>query len=392
MASNVRKGLVIAAGAVVFAGSVSVVHLWRKWIQRRSQKLEQRIEDGIGMEQLSILAKSSNVSLRRSAEQLLLDRITRRENFKFVLLCCRSQDEEQVLKACTVLCVILKSVDYRSGGMDTYILNTLADCLVRSMDASSFAKRTSDTSAPERIQRMTLAAIFDFICDSDEKKELLLNETESVSAILNLVQQTRSKEVLRYAMFLLHQMAKCGSAHGYMIQSGAIPVFASLSVSQHGDNVLQKLCFQILVILLNTPGLNVEVFLKQIATQRVLIRAAVSCKSDDGELAYWAIALLHEFAIHSNTKHYLYTMPFLLGNLQKALKSNPAQVQRLILRIISFMALHHDKFKSEVLDNSQLMEHLPVCLASGEPDIVHWGLVLVHDLAVAGSDQDVAGK
>ena len=38
------------------------------------------------------------------------------------------------------------------------------------------------------------------------------------------------------------------------------------------------------------------------------------------------------------------------------------------------------------------MEHLPVCLASGETDVVHWGLVLLHDLAVAGSDQDVAGK
>ncbi len=37
------------------------------------------------------------------------------------------------------------------------------------------------------------------------------------------------------------------------------------------------------------------------------------------------------------------------------------------------------------------MEHLPVCLASGESDVVHWALVLVHDLAVAGSDQEVAG-
>ena len=51
-----------------------------------------------------------------------------------------------------------------------------------------------------------------------------------------------------------------------------------------------------------------------------------------------------------------------------------------------------DQFKSEVLDNAPLMEHLPVCLASGEADVVHWGLVLLHDLAVAGSDQDVAGK
>ncbi len=50
--------------------------------------------------------------------------------------------------------------------MDKSILITLADCLVRTMDANGFAKHSSDASAPERIQRMTLAAIFDFICDS----------------------------------------------------------------------------------------------------------------------------------------------------------------------------------------------------------------------------------
>ena len=52
--------------------------------------------------------------------------------------------------------------------MDLPIITILASCLVRSMDRSSFVKLCDDTSAPERIQRMTLAAIFDFVCDSGE--------------------------------------------------------------------------------------------------------------------------------------------------------------------------------------------------------------------------------
>lgn len=46
MASTFRKALIIATGAAVIAGSVSVIQLWRNWIRHRSRKLEQRIEDG----------------------------------------------------------------------------------------------------------------------------------------------------------------------------------------------------------------------------------------------------------------------------------------------------------------------------------------------------------
>ena len=46
MSINIRKGLVVAAGAFVLAGGVSVYQIWRSWIRRRSRKLEQRIEDG----------------------------------------------------------------------------------------------------------------------------------------------------------------------------------------------------------------------------------------------------------------------------------------------------------------------------------------------------------
>ena len=57
-----------------------------------------------------------------------------------------------------------------------------------------------------------------------------------------------------------------------------------------------------------------------------------------------------------------------------------------------YVCLLSDDFKSDVIDNTVLMQHIPVCLSSGEPEVVHWGMVLLHDLAVSGSEQEIAGK
>ena len=53
-----------------------------------------------------------------------------------------------------------------------------------------------------------------------------------------------------------------------------------------------------------------EMYLNEMVKYRILTRCAVSCKSEDAELAYWAVALLHEFAIHSKYSYNVETEIF----------------------------------------------------------------------------------
>ena len=44
---------------------------------------------------------------------------------------------------------------------------------------------------------------------------------------------------------------------------------------------------------------DTTLYINEIAKQKILVPMVVSCKSEDVEIAFWAVALLHEFAVHS---------------------------------------------------------------------------------------------
>ena len=73
----------------------------------------------------------------------------------------------------------------------------------------------------------------------------------------------------------------------------------------------------------------------------------------------------------------------IIKSLQSVLCSSEAILQRLILRVLSFLCIGNQSFRSNVLHCSSLVARLPVCLASGDNDIVHWAVVLLHDLILS---------
>ncbi|XP_033109780.1 uncharacterized protein LOC117111027 isoform X2 [Anneissia japonica] len=282
-----KNWCILLGSTVIIFGSASCM-LYVRYVLRklkRSRKIEDRIENEISINDLYILTSSPNASLRRSAEQLLLDRITQRPKFAYVLQECYSSDSERAHKGCTVLCVILKS-------------NTMCEKLLK-------------------------------------------------------------KNTLQ-----------------------VIPVMAR---RQTGDIILQKLCLQMLVVLINTLQRETRHGLQQIARCGILIPAVACLKSDDAELVYWAAALIHEFSVADVLRNEICQIPFLIESLQKALQTGgEAPLQRLILRVICFLALHNDHFKLSLINQKGLIERIPVCLASGEKEVIHWSLVLVHDIAMIG--------
>nr|XP_054765634.1 uncharacterized protein LOC129272528 [Lytechinus pictus] len=382
---SVRSFVFILCGTtgVAIAG-FSLVKYLRNWLRHVvSKNLEQKIEDAISNEALSELAKSANVGLRQSAEQLLLDRITKREAFVYVLKACRSKDEQKALQACTALCVILKSVDQRVFQVDLFILQTLLTSLCCSMDRwNNYHTHIPDVDFPDRMQRMMLATIYDLSTDPAFLSKLeQIKCRDLVSVILELLDQSKNKEVQRYSLLLLLQMTMQGKNCASL---DAFRIIGEKSVLHHGDLMLQKICYQLLVTLINAQSTDSSVLIREIGKQDILIPMVVSTKSEDVEVSFWSVALLHEFAVHNVCRKELCELPCLIMNLQVTLMASEAAVQRLILRIFAFLALRNDLFARELIKNKALIGHLPTCLASGNKDVVHWALVLVHDLAMMG--------
>ena len=106
--------------------------------------------------------------------------------------------------------------------------------------------------------------------------------------------------------------------------------------------------------------------------------------SDNSELIYWAVGLIHEFAINNVAVEEICNIPILMKSLHSVLVSSEATQQRLILRVLRYLSSSSQEFRLSVLHYKQLLARLPVCLASGDEDLVTSSLILIHDIAKSG--------
>ncbi|XP_070540296.1 uncharacterized protein [Ptychodera flava] len=388
MASQGKQVVMLASGTVVAVAAAIFVQYARGIIRRKSrEKLEQHIDDYISLEDLGALAlHAPQVNLRRSAEQVVLDRAARPQYFSHILKCClNNDDEESVLKSITVLCVILKNVNFKELPDERKILSVLGTCFMRSIHQQKYKKQCKDVFLKQRVQSRLAGVMFDIICDMDERKMMLIWETEGILAtILNEMQTTESKEVMRYCLFIVHQLCLCDGLVPELVESDCVPIICGMVVNYWGDTVIQRIGLQMLVLIINTQGIDEKKILAEIASHNVVMHAVVCLKSEENVLVYWAVALLHEFAVNEVLRDNICKLPYLMKSLQKALYGGQAGLQRLVLRVICFLALRNEPFKLEVLACNRILSRIPICLSSGDKDVVHWALVLTHDLAMIG--------
>ena len=110
----------------------------------------------------------------------------------------------------------------------------------------------------------------------------------------------------------------------------------------------------------------------------------ISLSVENNELVYWAVGLIHEFSVNNVALEEICGVPILLKSLYSVLVSNDASVQRLVFRVLRYLSDSSEEFKMSVIHHKQLLARLPVCLASGDEDLVSWSLFLVHDIAKTG--------
>ena len=287
---NKRGALWIAAG--IFSGfgtAFCLSELRRRLREKCSREPLSRLEDSIRLADLEILARSSNTSLKKSAEQLLLDRAMKKQNLHFIVNVCYSEDEYQVLKGVTVLGVLVKSTEFKDRLVQHGVLETLAHCLEFSY-SRGYKTLAEMGGLDVRLQKLSSAALFDLLCDEDANKTRLVQANPSVVvAILQLMAKTKSKEVMRWCLFDAHQLTLCETVRQELIISGAVPIVSELLVRNQGDAILIRLCLQMLVTFANASEQDEADILKAIGEYDVFVPTVVSLRAGEHNFFFYIV-------------------------------------------------------------------------------------------------------
>lgn len=386
MATEREKALWLTAGLLSGLGAAFCIGELRKFIREKcTRKPLSKMEDSIRLEDLEVLVRSTSYSLRKSAEQVVLDRAMREQNLDFIVKASYSTDELQILKAVVAVGVLVKNSEKidRDRLIKHGVLESLADSIVKSVQVG-FKELAKMGGYNFRLQRSASESLFHLIYENEAAKIRLTQDNSLVvGVLLKLMTETRNKEIMRWSLFIIHQLSACDSLRSLLIGDGVVPTVSEMLVRNQGDFVLLRTCLHTMVMFVNNNTEEEVVHLKDMAKYDVFRPAVVSLRADDSDLVYWAAGLLHQFAIQDLHKAEICKTPNIIKSLQNALCSSEAILQRLILRVLSFLCVGNQPFRTNVLASSSLLARLPVCLASGDNDIVHWAVVLLHDLILS---------
>lgn len=283
MALDNRKVIWLAAGVLSGLGTAFCIAEFRKFIREKcTRKPLSKMEDSIRLEDLEVLVRSPNYSLRKSAEQVVLDRAMKDHNLDFIVNSCYSTDELQILKAVVALAVLVRNsaerVD-RDKLVEHGVLDSLSHALVQSVQAG-FKELVKMGGYDFRLQRCATESLFHLIYDDDSAKIRLTQSNSSiVGVLLKLISETRNKEVMRWSLFTVHQLSACDSLRPRIVDNGVIPIVSEMLMRNQGDFVLMRTCLHTMVMFVNNNTEDEVAHLKEMAKFDVFRPAVVSLRA-----------------------------------------------------------------------------------------------------------------
>lgn len=290
MASEGKKAFWLGFGLLSGIGVTLCISELRKRIRENysTRQSVAEIQDAIALEDLATLARSPNISLKRSAEQIILERAMKDDNLEFIINACTDPDNElQVLKGVTVVGVLIKSTEFRSKLVAFKVIETLAYCLDYSIDPG-YKDLEATGGRHIKIQRVITSAFFDLICDDDGLKNRLGNATPKIiKSILYLMNTARSKEVIRWSICVTHQLSLCDTIRPKLVEDNVISIAAQVLVRNQGDNILMRLCLQTLVMCANTSEEGEIQALHEMQHYKIIQPTVACLKSGEYEQNIW---------------------------------------------------------------------------------------------------------
>ena len=283
MAFDNKRVLWLAAGLLSGLGTAFCIAELRKLIREKcTRKPFSQMEENIRLEDLEVLVKSSNYSLRKSAEQVVLDRAMKDKNLDFIINACYSENEFQVLKG-VVLAMLVKNAERREREklIDHGILESLSHSLVYSVQVG-YRKLVEMGGYEIRLQRCASESLFHLIYDEEGSKARLAQSNSAIIAVLlRLMSETRNKETMRWSLFTVHQLAACDSLRPELLSNGVIPAVSEMLVRNQGDFVLMRSCLHTMVMFVNNNTDDEVEHLKEMAKYDVFRAAVVSLRAGE---------------------------------------------------------------------------------------------------------------
>ncbi|KAG0230292.1 hypothetical protein BGX31_005905 [Mortierella sp. GBA43] len=320
---------------VYFAAGVSLVFMMYSIVRHattlfdseppESRNILGMVEDKISTDALAKLARSDSIVLQGSSVRILLSRAMREPNLRFILDTIAESDiEEERWKGVTTLQLLTRNEDNRTTLVEAGTLEILVDVL-------------KDPKNREKSHRYAAVSICELISGSE-------------------------------------------ALHAELIKVGLIRTLAEMSRLSFGNANMPKICLQSLVRLIVTmeDDTAVRMHLEELLDYEIVPLIATYIRSDDFELVYWALGLMHEFAIKGVALDEFKEARGICRSINVLLAADESYVSRIVLRTLKFLILEDRAFQSQAL-TSGIGLRLAKCLASKDDDVKYWALSVAHE-------------
>ncbi|ORZ37805.1 hypothetical protein BCR44DRAFT_73254 [Catenaria anguillulae PL171] len=349
------------------------------------------LEQVIPLESLAELSQTTSILLRGSATKILLERAAHEPHLSFILEGARQADDPKTrLKSFTVLQHLAKLEDQRQLLLDQHVPELCCSTLV-------------DETIPTDVYLLKEAVVtlYELVCTDEQLRQHLIERHELMQGLRRCLTISTHRDLLNWAVFLLHNLAMCESLQRTLATNNFIPLLGSSLRITYGNWTLQKLCLHALVRLIGSldPPAVAQSALLSLAPFNLVSLLSAALRQEDPELVYWALGVVHECAVKDAFRAEMRAADPLIRSVAKLVDpSVDLGATKLALRVLKFLGLRDHKFHRELVDSYALVGRVMTCMSVvdeqdvREPDneddddalgqdTRYWALTLLHDLA-----------
>ncbi|KAK9761339.1 hypothetical protein K7432_013825, partial [Basidiobolus ranarum] len=321
----------------------------RSLLKNWSQK---HLEDCISSKSLADLARCNNVGLQTSAFRLLLDRAISEPHLEFLIHACRQKNNEEAkLKAITTLQLLSRNEDNKALLVNVGALEVLVEML-------------SDENK-ETIYKHAAVILCDLINANDDRKNKIVayGVIEPLTKFLQNFNKY-SNETKYWSLMLVYHLSFYEEVHPQMIRANFIPLLADLTRRTFGNVNMPKVCLQTLVrIVASMEPSDAIPQLYTLLDYKMDSLISACLRSEDGELIYWAIGLMHEFVVKDVARPMFRQIRGILKLVTNLLSAEETYISKIALRTLRFLALHNEIFQMKII-TSGTIKKIVTCLSS----------------------------
>lgn len=318
------------------------------------------LENELRLETLSDLLLSSSVNVKTSALKILLGRAAQKDHLSYFCQECLTGDR---LKAVVVLNLVAKNPENINLLLELRVDLIIIECL--------------ESETKELILKECVMLLFELMAHKDEVKETLVENKVIVS--LKRILNARNRDLINWVILVLHNLSVHEPTQKKLLESGVFEMFGGALRLAFGNWTLQKVCFHALVRLLDgQQPAEARILLLSLQDFNIIGLISSSLKQEDPDLVYWALGLMHEFAVKDVFREEFRSLTVCSLNLVRLLCSSEPATAKLVVRVFKFLGIRAPKY-IKMLVSMKAVSKVLECLNSDDEDCQYWSLTLMHD-------------